>query len=173
MPISLHAAFVPTCRQVLASLIALVDKAEAHCTAKGIVPEVFLETRLIADMHPLGFQLLRAADHSGGAVDATRKGLFEAVLFTPEPTFAFYRQTLADADAALAEATVDEMEGWVGRDMAFAFGERRMTFTAEDYLLSFAQPNFHFHVSMVYAILRGQGLEIGKRDYLGAIRLKG
>ena len=65
-----------------------------------------------------------------------------------------------------------EVDAFVGRPMRFEFGERRMDFTAEDFLLSFSQPNFYFHATTTYAILRMKGMEIGKRDYMGQLRLK-
>ena len=66
-----------------------------------------------------------------------------------------------------------ELDGLVGRDMRFEFGTRRMDFTAEDFLLSFSLPNFYFHATTAYDVLRNQGLPLGKMDFIGAVRLKG
>jgi uncharacterized protein len=76
---------------------------------------------------------------------------------------------LGELDAVPA----DELDGYVGRDMAFVMGERRMDFTAEDFLMSFTMPNFYFHATAAYAILRSKGIKLGKLDFMGRPRLKG
>jgi hypothetical protein len=78
---------------------------------------------------------------------------------------------LTETDAALAAVTEAEMEGFIGGDTAFVFGERRMPFKSEDFLLSFAQPNFYFHASTLYGIFRNKGVALGKKDYLGRPRM--
>lgn len=82
------------------------------------------------------------------------------------------RQEIADAIAFLRTVTPDEIDAIAGRDMRFEFGDHRMEFTVADFLLSFSVPNFYFHATSAYAILRNQGIAVGKRDFLGAVRLK-
>lgn len=174
MPISLHAAFVPTCRQLIAATLGLIDKAEAHCTDKKIDPAVLLGTRLIADMFPLSYQLKSIAVHSAGAIEGVRAGRFSPDRSQPELTFDTFRTLLGEADEALAAAGVEEMEGWIGRDMAFTIGDKlRVDYDADQFLLSFSLPNFHFHVVTAFDILRSEGVTIGKRDYLGKPRARG
>jgi len=173
MPISLHAAFVPTCRQLIGSTLGLIDKAEAHCTAKGIEPATFLGLRVIADMLPLAFQWKSVAIHSAGAIHGVRAGRFSPDRSDPGADFETHRTRLIEADAVLAAIDPDEMEAWIGRDMAFVAGERRVDYDADQFLLSFSLPNAHFHVTTGYAILRAQGLTLGKRDYMGAVRHRG
>jgi uncharacterized protein len=173
MPFSLHAAFVPTAVQIASSVRALVDKAEAFATEKGISAEVLLNTRLIADMLPLAVQFRFVVQHSGGAIAAIRAGSFTPDLSPVDPTFDHHRAALDEAIATLEATTVEELEGYVGRDMRFAFRERRLAFTADNYLLSFAQPNYMFHATTAYNILRSQGVALGKRDFSGAVRIKG
>jgi hypothetical protein len=81
-------------------------------------------------------------------------------------------ERIAATLSALAAIEPAEIESFVGRDMRFEFGNRRFEFTAEDFLLSFAQPNFYFHATTAYDILRWKGLPIGKRDFTGKLRLK-
>ena len=78
---------------------------------------------------------------------------------------------LFNADG-LAAVTAEEMEGLIGRDMTFVLPGMKLPFTAENYLLSFAQPNFYFHATAAYAIMRAKGVGLGKRDFLGQLRMK-
>ena len=91
---------------------------------------------------------------------------------TPPPaTFSALKAKIADASAALEAIEAAEIDAFIGRDMRFAFGERQMNFTAENFLLSFSQPNFYFHAATAYDILRWKGLPLGKRDFVGRVRI--
>ncbi len=172
MPISLYDAVVPSQRQVIAAVSALVAKAAAHCTERGEPDSTLVEARLIRDMGPFGYQVKAVAEHSRGAIEGVRAGVYTPSL-EPWPTsFAALTARLADADAFLAGLDPAELEGFIGRDMRFEFRDRGMNFTAEYFLLSFAQPNFYFHATTAYDILRAAGLAIGKRDFLGMPRIK-
>ncbi|WP_156255352.1 DUF1993 family protein [Sandarakinorhabdus oryzae] len=165
MPLSLHAAFVPSCRQIIGGCLNVLTKAEAA----GITD--LGEARLAPDMYPLAFQVKQVAMHSKGAIEAVRKGVFTPGGDPLSADYATFKAALQDADAALASVTEAEMEGFIGGTTLFAFGERKMPFKSEDFLLSFSQPNFYFHATMVYAIFRNQGLALGKMDYMGRPRL--
>jgi hypothetical protein len=172
MPISLHDAFVPSCRQLLGAGQALLAKAEAWCGEAGHAPESLIGHGLAPDMRPLSFQAAQMAHHSKGAIEGLRAGGFSPDLTPPPTDFAGLKAKLADADAFLADLDPAELDGRVGRDMQFAFGAVKMPFTAENFLLSFSQPNFYFHATALYAVLRNRGLPIGKRDYLGMPRIR-
>jgi uncharacterized protein len=91
---------------------------------------------------------------------------------TPPPqTFAALKTKIADTLAVLEAIDAAEIDAFVGRDMRFAFGERQMNFTAENFLLSFSQPNFYFHATTAYDILRWKGLPLSKRDFTGRVRI--
>lgn len=167
MPLSLHAAFVPSCRQVIGGCLNVLAKAEA-----GGIGDL-AEQRLAPDMLPLAFQVQSVAAHSVGAIAAVRAGQFSpgGGLPMPEADYASFRTMLTDADAALASVTEAEMEGFIGGTTLFVFRDRRMPFTSENFLLSFSQPNFYFHASMLYAIFRNKGLGLGKMDYMGRPRM--
>lgn len=167
MPFSLYDATVPTYLQILPSLIGLVDKAEEYCTTNNHQPIALLDKKLADDMWPFGKQVAMCAAHSAGAVASLEEGVF-GVPSEPTPTdFAGLRAVIADAIATLEAVTPDQVNGKLGADAAFVFGPRRMDFTAEDFMLSFAMPNFYFHATTAYDILRHAGVPVGKRDFTG------
>ncbi len=167
----LHAAFVPTARQILASSLGVLDKGEAYCADKAISPASLIDLQLAPDMASLPFQVFSVAHHTAGAVAGVRAGVFSPARPAPGLDFAGLKAFLVDADAQLAAVTPDEMGGFVGKPMMFSMGERKMSFVAEDFLLTFSQPNYFFHASMLYAILRHGGVPLGKSDYIGRLRL--
>ena len=172
MTMSLYGATVPAFQQMLGALSGLLDKAEAHCSATGHDPAALIAARLADDMLPLGYQVKSATAHSIGAIEGVRKGVFSPDM-TPWPSdIAGLRAQLNATRAAIDALSADEVNGFVGRDAAFVFSETRMPFLAEDFLLSFSLPNFYFHATTAYAILRANGVTIGKRDFIGRPRIK-
>lgn len=169
---SLYKAVVPSYQQILGALAALLDTAQSYCADKKLAPAELIQARLAADMFPFSYQVKSAAVHSWGAIEGVRKGVFSPDMTPPPETFDALKARIADTRRALDSVQPAEVDGWLGRDMAFAFGDRRMDFHAEDFLLSFSQPNFYFHASTAYDILRWKGLPIGKRDFMGSPRLK-
>lgn len=173
MTLSLYQATVPSFLQILGPVAGLVDKAREHCKAQGGSETDLCDSRLAPDMWPFAKQVMATIQHSAGAIAGVKKGETGPDM-TPAPTsLDALAAAVAEAIVALKAVTPEELNAIAANDTAFVFGERRMPFTVEDYLLSFALPNFYFHASMAYAVLRGQGLSIGKMDWLGAIRLKG
>ncbi len=173
MTLSLYQATVPSFLQILGPLAGLVEKAREHCAAQGTAEAELCDSRLAADMWPFAKQVTAAIQHSAGAIAGVKKGETGPDLTPPPGNLDALSVALADAIAALKTVTPQELNAIARNGTAFVFGERRMPFTVEDYLLSFAVPNFYFHASMAYAVLRGQGVGIGKMDWLGAIRMKG
>jgi hypothetical protein len=173
MAFSLYAATVPSYRQILGAVSGLLVKAEGFCTEKGIAPPDLIQARLAGDMLSFAYQVKSTAVHSLGAIEGVRKGVFSPDMTPPPETFAALKTRISGTLAALEAIDVNEVDGFVGRDMRFSFGDRHMDFTAENFLLSFSQPNFYFHATTAYDILRWKGLPIGKRDFLGKLRLKG
>jgi hypothetical protein len=172
MAISLYAATIPSYLQILDAVAALIGKAETFCTERRIEPQVLIQARLAEDMQPFAYQVKSAAVHSIGAIEGVRKGVFSPDTSTPPQTFSALKSRITETIAALQALEVAEIDALTGRDMAFAFGERRMNFTAENFLLSFSQPNFYFHATTAYDILRWKGVALGKRDFLGRTRIK-
>jgi len=168
MTLSLHAALVPTWLQILGASRGWLDKAIAH----GMSEDDLAEARLVEDMLPFAYQVKSLAVHSQGAIEAVRQGVFSPNFAEVLPhTLIEQRDRIDGAIAALLRLDENEIDSFVGRPMRFEIGEKRLDFTAEDFLFSFSQPNFHFHASMAYAILRAKGVPVGKLDYLGKLRL--
>ncbi len=172
MTFSLYSATVPSYRQILGSVAGLLRTAQTFCAEKGLGPEDLIQARLAPDMLPFSFQVKQTISHSWGAIEGIRRGMFSPDTSPPPDSFAALGQQVDAALDALARVEPAEIDGFLGRDMLFVFGERRLPFTAEDYLLSFAQPNFYFHATTAYDILRWKGVPLGKRDYIGKLRLK-
>jgi uncharacterized protein len=170
MAFSLYAATIPSYLQVLGSIGGLLEKAEAFCTDRGVPCADIVEARLFEDMLPFGYQVKSAAVHSLGAIEGVRRGEFSPDQTPPPSSFPALKARIAETIEAVRAIDPAEVDGFIGRDMRFAFGSRHIDFTAEDFLLSFSQPNFYFHAATTYDILRWKGVPIGKRDFLGAVR---
>ena len=170
MSLSLYDVSVPVFRQYLGALSGVLAKAEAHCASGGLSESDIAGFRLYADMQPFTFQVMQSIAHSAGAVATLRGQSYPR---------AEGLETLKGAKAAV-EAAVAYLDGVkptdisVDQDADVALQTPRgsMTFTARDYLLTFAYGNFFFHVTTAYDILRHQGVPIGKRDFLGAVQVK-
>lgn len=171
MAISLYTATVPSYLQYLAAVSGLLDKAEAHCSNKGMAPEALIQTRLAQDMLPFGYQVKSTVVHSIRAIEAVRKGVFVPDQEPVNAGFPVLRQMVSDAHAALKALDPQEVNSLEGRDVRFQIGDFRLDFIAEDFLFSLSQPNFYFHVTTAYDILRSMGVQIGKSDYVGALRM--
>lgn len=171
MTFSLHAATVPSFQQILGGVAGLLRTAERFCAEQHIAPADLIQARLAPDMFPFAFQVKQTVGHSIEAIQGVRRGTFTPDTSPPPDSFTGLAQQVNGAIEALAKIAPAEVDACVGRDMLFVFGERRLSFTAEDYLLSFAQPNFYFHATTAYDILRWKGVPLGKRDFIGKLRL--
>lgn len=172
MAFSLYAATIPSYQQTLGAIAGLLATAEAFCAEKQLAPEQIIDARLAEDMLPFAYQVKSTAVHSLGSIEGVRRGVFSPDT-TPAPqTFAALKARIAETLAALGALQPAEIDGFMGRDMRFEFRQHRLEFTAENFLLSFSLPNFYFHAATAYDILRWKGARIGKRDYMGQLRLK-
>ncbi|MEG3175515.1 DUF1993 domain-containing protein [Sphingomonas sp. RB3P16] len=172
MTFSLYDAVVPSNLQILGAIDALIDKAAAYCTEHGKVDADLIDARLAPDMLPFGYQVKSCAAHSVGGIEGVRAGSFSPDM-TPWPTdFAGLHGVIQAAVASLKAIDRDAFDQLADNDTHFVFGETRMPFTGANFLLSFSQPNFYFHATTAYAILRAQGVKLGKRDFLGMPRMK-
>jgi hypothetical protein len=168
MSLSLYQTSVPQFVRMFGNLSAILDKAVAYAEAKKIDPNVLLNARLAPDMHPLTRQVQIASD----AV----KGCAARLAGVDVPSFADTESSFAELQARIAKTldfvkslTPEQIDSGAGREIVMKFPGAEMKFTAEDYLLHFVLPNFYFHVTTAYAILRHNGLDVGKMDYLGRV----
>jgi hypothetical protein len=171
MAVSLYDATVASWIQTLGGVSGFLARGFDHCQERGIDPQTMVDARLYEDMFPLRFQVTSTVMHSVGALEGVRKGVFSPSA-TPELDYAGLQKAVADAQAALEKVSKEEVSSFAGRDCTFQFRERTIPFTAENFLLSFSMPNFYFHAATAYDILRTNGVPLGKRDFLGKLRIK-
>lgn len=165
MTISMYQASVPLFVRMLRNLSAILDKAAAHAEARKIAPPVLPGLRLIADMFPLSKQVQIATDHAKGCV-ARLAGVEVPKYEDNEQTIEELKARIARTIAFVESFTADQIDGTEERDIAFTLGGYDLAFKGVDYLVGFALPNFYFHMVTAYNILRENGVEIGKRDFL-------
>ena len=166
MSISLYTASVPVFRQILGSLAALLEKAESHADLKKIDPDALLQARLFPDMFPLVRQVQLATDFAKGA--AARLAGIEVPRFEDnERDFAGLQARLEKTLAFLDSVAREAIDGGAAREVTVGTGANQRQFQGLPYLLHYALPQFYFHATTAYAILRHNGLDIGKRDFVG------
>ena len=166
MTISMYQASVPVFVRMLGNLSALLDKGKAHAEARKIAENVLPASRLIADMFPLSRQVQIACDHAKGAV-ARLAGVDVPKHEDDEQTIEELQARIAKTISFVETFTAAQIDGSEERDIVYPTSSRGdLHFKGVDYLLGFALPNFYFHVVTAYDILRANGVEIGKRDFL-------
>ena len=168
MPLSMYQASVPAFLQILSALTAILDKAAAHCEAKKIDPSVILNARLFPDMYPTVRQVQIATDHAKGAA-ARLAGVEVPSYPDTEATFDQLKERIAKTISFVSSVKQEQIDGSENRPIRVKAGPVELNFTGQQYLVNFALPNFYFHASTAYDLLRHNGIDIGKRDFLGAI----
>lgn len=171
MAVSLYESTVVNYLQILPAVEGFLAKGLAHLKEKGIDPSGIVETRLYDDMLPFRFQIGSVVAHSIGAINGAKAGLFTPPK-TPEGGYEAMQKVVTEAREAMEKVTAADVNALVGKDVIFQLGERKIPFVAENFLLSFSQPNFYFHATTAYDILRMKGAPLGKRDFLGRLRIK-
>jgi len=166
MNISMYQASAPRFVNILKNLSAILDKAQSHVEAKKIEPAALTAYRLFPDMLPMTRQVQIACD--------TAKGAVARLAGVDIPKHEDTEQTIPDLKARIAK-TIDfigtfkpaQIDGSEDKNIHIKLGPREVDWNGMQYLLGFALPNFYFHVTAAYAILRHNGVDIGKRDYIG------
>jgi hypothetical protein len=166
MPITMYTASVPRFAHMLNNLSALLDKAQAHIDAKKLDPAALTAFRLFPDMFPLSRQVQVCCDLAKGA--AARLGGVDV------PKHEDTEQTITELKARIAKTIAfintirpEQIDGSADKDITVKLGRQEYTFKGMQYLLNYAQPNFYFHATTVYNILRHNGVELGKKDFNG------
>jgi uncharacterized protein len=172
MTVSLYDMSAATYLQTIAAVQGILGKGLEFCTSNGIDPMEMVESRLCGDMLPLRFQIVSVAHHSLGAIEAVKKGVFAPPGKTEPLDYQGLQKLMADTGEALQRLTREEVDALAGRHVDFQFRDRKVPFTVENFLLSFSLPNFYFHATTAYDILRSKSVPLGKRDFLGRLRIK-
>jgi hypothetical protein len=163
----MHRRSVAVFDRFLAALAKILDKAEAHCTAKGIKPEVILSARLFPDMFPLVRQVQLACDFAARGT-ARLAGHDPKAFPDTETTFAELQDRIAAARGYMAGFQAEDFTHAPDRKITFKAGGQDMTLSGEDFLSFYALPQFYFHLTTAYDVLRHNGVELGKLDFMGA-----
>ncbi|WP_345814790.1 DUF1993 domain-containing protein [Paraburkholderia sp. PREW-6R] len=169
MPISMYQASLPVLIRGLTNLQAILGKAQAHAAEKQIDPSVFTQARLAPDMLPLVRQVYIASDTAKGC--AARLAGVEAPKFDDvEQTFDELHARLQKTIDYLKEFNAQQIDGQEERQITLKMRTGPIEFTGMSYLFGFVLPNFYFHITTAYDILRHNGVELGKLDYLGTVK---
>ena len=168
MKISLYSASVPVFKQMLGSMSAVLAKAEAHATEKKIEPDVLMQARLYPDMLPLMRQVHVATEFARGG-SARLAGVDVPAADNKEQSFVELQALIASSLAFLNGLSAAQIDGQEEREIVLRPGTpKERKFDGHAYLLTYVLPQFFFHVTTAYAILRHNGVEIGKKDFMGA-----
>lgn len=166
MPISMYETSIPVMQRLMRNLIGVLEKAEAHATAKKIDADVLPNCRLAADMLPLKRQVQIATDMAKGA--AARLAGTEAPKWDDtEATLADLKGRLTKAIDYLGTIKREQIEGSETRSIALTIGGQPKELDGHRYLMTHAYPHFYFHIVTAFDILRHNGVDVGKRDYIG------
>ena len=168
MTISMYEASVPRFVSLLTNLSVILDKAGAYAESKKIVPAVLPSARLFPDMYPVSKQVQIACDFAKGAV-ARLAGIEIPKYEDNEQTLDELKARIAKTIAFIQSVVASQINGSEERDISLTAGGKEMKFKGMPYLLAFALPHFYFHLVTTYNILRHNGVDIGKRDYIGEL----
>ncbi len=173
MTVSLYDMTVGTYQQILGAVDGFLTKTREHFDDDKSSLDEIVSTRLHDDMLPFEFQLKSTIYQAIGAIRGAQKGAFSPPPPSPDSDFDELCDLVKQALAELKTVTPEEISQLEGSDVRFAIGDQGIDFLAEDFLLTFALPNFYFHAATTYDLLRMKGVPLGKRDFLGQMRLKG
>jgi hypothetical protein len=162
----MYAASVPVFKHILGTLTVVLDKAEAHAAAKKIEPSALLQARLFPDMFTMRRQVMIATDFAKGTC-ARLAGVDVPKYEDTEQTFEELKVRIAKTLAFIGTLSATQIDGSEERDITIQVGHETRHFKGQHYLLHYALPNFYFHVTTAYDILRHNGVELSKRDYIG------
>ena len=172
MSLSLFDISIPNYLQMLGSALGVLSKSAEHAEQNGLDVDTLLSAKIHPDMLPLRFQLVSVVHHSLGAIDGMKQGLFmppSAMML--DASYEDMQSLLNDASKEIESMSKDEINALSGKAMLFKMDGFELPFTAEDFIQSFSLPNFYFHVTTTYDILRMEGVPLGKLDFMGNIRI--
>ncbi|HEV2561004.1 MAG TPA: DUF1993 domain-containing protein [Rhizomicrobium sp.] len=166
MAFTIYDASIPPMIRTLQNLSKILDKATAQAKTKDLPAANLVDAKLAPDMRPFTFQIQTASDTAKGCA-ARLAGIEAPSMPDTETTFAELQARIAKTVAFMETIKPEQLAGAENREVVLKFPSGEMKFTGKDYVTGFALPNFYFHVTTAYALLRHNGIEIGKRDFLG------
>ena len=171
MSISLYDGTVTNYLQTLNSTAAVLGKGKSFCEENSIDLSAIVATRLIEDMNPFQFQVISVVHQSLGALKGLEAGEFAPPTGYGDLDYEGLQDLVSQAISQVGSFDAETVNGWAGKTLTFKLGSNEIPFTAENYVLSFSLPNLYFHATTTYDVLRMRGVPLGKRDYLGAMRM--
>ncbi len=171
MSISFYDASVGTYQQVLGSVAKILDKGAAFAADSETDLEEIVGAKIRDDMMPFHFQIVSVCHHSWGALQGMRDGRFAPPSFELDKDYRGLQTLVGEAQEGVASISESEAGDLADKSMVFAIGDREMPFTNQNFLLSFSLPNFYFHATTTYDILRMLGAPLGKMDFLGRMKV--
>ena len=161
MTTSLYSLSVESYLQTLGALDRVMTKGATHYSDNGKNPDDILSLRMVDNMMNFKFQVLSVIGQSVGTIESLRSGVFSPPGKSDPTTY-----------AELKAIEADDVNSMAGADVVFELGETKIPFVAEDFVLSFSLPNLYFHAATAYDLLRKEGVPLGKRDFLGSLKIK-
>ena len=171
MSLSLYDVCIVNFLQTLGAVGHVLDKGAAHAEDAGVDLQDLVQLRLRDDMANLAFQVTSVWHHSLGAIRGVQEGLFQPPPNMGEQNYADLQALVSEASTQLQALEPEQVNALAGKDMLFRAGKMEAPFTGSNFLLSFSLPNFYFHATTAYDILRTKGVPLGKRDFLGALKM--
>lgn len=172
MGITLYDISVESYKQTLGAVSRTLDVGLEFMNESGTDPDTVLTARLAEDMLPLTFQLHSVRHHSLGAISGIMNGEFSPPPPLQDMTYSDYQSQIAQTLDEVSSIDPDTLNDYHGKTVVFKLGENQIPFTAENFVLSFSLPNLYFHATTTYDLLRQAGAPLGKRDYMGRMRIQ-
>ena len=172
MSFTLYDATIPGFIRTAESIANVLKKGREHYHQHALDLDGAVNERLCGDMLPLSFQVKSVRTHSIGAIEGIRAGTFSPIPPMSDPDYVGLEEIVANTISDLKAMDADEVNAMAGKDVVFSMKDVTIPFVAEDFLMSCSIPNFHFHATATYDILRMKGVTLGKRDYLGKLAIK-
>lgn len=171
MSLSLYDVSVASYLQTLGAVKNVLEKGRTWCEENSIDLSDVVEKRLIADMNPFRFQVVSVAHHSLGALKGIEAGEFAPPSGYGEPDYAGLQSLVDETIKTVERYDRDRIDSLLGKTIIFRLGSNELPFTAENFINTFSLPNFYFHATTTYDILRMKGVPLGKIDFMGRLRM--
>lgn len=171
MALSLYDVSIPNYLQILNAVDGILDKGAAFAAEQGEDSDDYTQLRLRDDMAPLSFQVISVWHHSLGAIKGVKAGLFQPPPDQGQLDYAALRGLVTEAIAEVSAQTREDIDALADQPMMFKAGKFELPFNVTNFIQSFSIPNFYFHATTTYDLLRMHGVPLGKMDFLGSMRI--